>query len=192
MGIVEKAAKKRRIYKNVQGIVLSTVGVAGILAVAMIAPNVFQAFPRIAGNKYRFAYQAKTVAGRLAQKGLVRFVERGGRKFVELTAEGKCQLLFEQQRALLGPHRPFRWDKRWRLVMFDIPEKRRGVRDRLRGYMHQFGFLRLQDSAWIFPYDCEDVVALVKAELSTGASVLYAVIESIENDSWIRKHFSLK
>ncbi|MEK9154147.1 MAG: CRISPR-associated endonuclease Cas2 [Patescibacteria group bacterium] len=192
MGIVEKDAKKKRIYRNVQGIVLGVIGVAGILAVTMIAPNVFQAIPKLMGDKYKFAYRAKTVAGRLAQKGLVRFVERHGKKFVEITEKGRCQLLFEEQRALLGHHRPLRWDKRWRLVMFDIPEKRRKVRDRLRGYMHQFGFLRLQDSAWIFPYDCEDVVALVKAELSTGSSVLYAVIESIENDSWIKKHFSLK
>lgn len=191
MGDIERDAKKKRVKRDLQRIVLGVVGVAGILAVTLIAPNVFQAIPKLTGNKYKFAYRAKTVAGRLAQKGLVRFVERNGRKFVEITEKGRRQLMLEEGRTLLDARRPLRWDKRWRLVMFDIPEKRRKVRDTLRGYMRQFGFLRLQDSAWVFPYDCEDVVALVKAELSTGSAVVYAVVESIENDAWMKRHFHL-
>ena len=75
--------------------------------------------------------------------------------------------------------------------MLDIPEYRRKTRSRLRALMNDFGFLRLQDSVWVSPYDCEDLISLVKAELKVGKDILYAVVDQIENDSWIKKHFGL-
>lgn len=58
-------------------------------------------------------------------------------------------------------------------------------------FMRDFGFLRIQDSVWLSPYDCEELIALVKAELRLGKDVLYAIVEEIENDGWIKKHFNL-
>lgn len=75
--------------------------------------------------------------------------------------------------------------------MFDIPQRRRGTRDRLRRMMRDFGFLRIQDSVWLSPYDCEELIALAKAELRLGKDVLYAIVEEIENDRWIKKYFNL-
>jgi len=192
MGKVEKEAKIRRTKRNIQNAVLATAGAAGIVAVAMLAPNIFQALPRIAGDKYKLPYRAKTAAGRLAQKGLVRFVERNGARYIEITDEGRRALLLEGERADLLKKRKRRWDKRYRLIMFDIPQKRKGVRERLRRYMQTYGFLRIQDSVWLYPYDCEELAALLKSELRIGKDVLYAVVESIENDGWIKKHFKLK
>ena len=191
MGKMEAEAKDRRRKRYLQQAVLSAVGIAGILAVTMIAPNVFQALPRLTGNKYKFGYRARTAAGRLAQKGLLRFLEKDGRKYVEITETGKRALAFEAQKLALSARAHKRWDKRYRMVIFDIPEKRRGVRVRLRQTLQEFGFLRLQNSVWIFPYDCEDVIVLVKAELRIGKDVLYTIVEHIENDGWIRKHFEL-
>ena len=85
-----------------------------------------------------------------------------------------------------------RWDQRWRVIIFDIPERRRKIRDRLRSTMRELGFARLQDSVWVYPYDCEDLMALLKADLKLGVSVLYMVVEHIENDKYLREQFSLK
>ena len=57
--------------------------------------------------------------------------------------------------------------------------------------MKEMGFLRLQDSVWVFPYDCEEVIALIKADLRIGKDVLYTIVEKIENDKPIKKHFDL-
>jgi len=46
-------------------------------------------------------------------------------------------------------------------------------------------------SVWIFPYDCEDIITLLKKEYSFGREVLYMVVEEIEEDSRIRRHFKL-
>jgi phenylacetic acid degradation operon negative regulatory protein len=49
-----------------------------------------------------------------------------------------------------------RWDGRWRLVLFDVPENRRVARDKLRDYLHHRGFGYLQNSVWISPDDVSE------------------------------------
>ena len=57
--------------------------------------------------------------------------------------------------------------------------------------MREIGFVRLQDSVWVYPYDCEDFIALLKAELKIGRDVLYAIVDTIEHDKNLRQHFNL-
>ena len=190
MGTVEAGAKKKRQRRNLRNVALITIGTAGFIAVAAIAPSMFQLLGK-SGALARLKYQTKSVLGKLKQKGEIEFEERGGKKYVRLTERGEETLAFSQQKMLLANAKPRKWDHRYRLVMFDVPEKRKKIRERLRSQMQKVGFLRVQDSAWLYPYDCEEFMALLKADLHIGKDVLYAVIEEIENDNWIRKHFKL-
>ena len=45
--------------------------------------------------------------------------------------------------------KPKIWDKKWRIVVFDIPEKQRGARDSLRTYLKKLDFYELQKSIFI-------------------------------------------
>lgn len=171
--------------------VLSAVGLSGILLVGMAAPKTLQLLRYIPNNKYRFASQTRSTLSRLASSGQVRFIERNGKRYAKLTESGRNELLtLTHKFGRLGAQRR-RWDKRWRVVIFDIPEKKRGVRNRLRNMMSSFGFYRLQDSVWVYPYDCEDVMALLKTDLRLGSAALYMIVESIENDKHLREHFDL-
>lgn len=69
--------------------------------------------------------------------------------FLRLTPKGEARLEsgFPVVRRL-----NFQWDKKWRLVLFDIPEQDRVVRDRLRRQLVEMGFGMIQISAWITPY----------------------------------------
>lgn len=84
-----------------------------------------------------------------------------------------------------------RWDGRWRLVMFDIPERRKSDRERLRNLMTESGFKLFQESVWIFPYDCEDVITLLKIDMRLGNTVRYGIMEKLENDTAFRRMFDL-
>lgn len=190
MGSVEAGAGKKRKRRNMRNAVLITIGAVGFIAVAAIAPNTFQLLGR-SGALARLKYQTKGVLTRLKMKGEIEFVERDGKRYVRLTERGEESLAFERQKMLLVNSAPKRWDRRYRLVMFDVPEKRKKIREQLRFQMQGVGFLRIQDSAWVYPYDCEEFIALLKADLHIGKDVLYAVVEEIENDAWIRKHFGL-
>ena len=191
MGKLEQEAKSERRKGYVQKALLSVIAISGILVVAAVAPNVLQLIGGYPRGKYQFNHQLKSAASKLANKGLVRFEKRDGRNYMEITARGRQLLEHEQQREALLQRAKKRWDKRWRMVVFDIPEKYRKTRDRLRSTLRSLGFIQLQASVWVYPYDCEEVVTLLKTELKTGAQVLYAIVEKIEFDSRLRKHFNV-
>lgn len=190
MGLVESGAKKKRFKRNLRNAALMAIGLAGTIAVMAVALNMFQLLGRT-GALTRLKYRSKGVLSRLKYKGEIEFVERDGGKYVRLTALGEKILNLHREKLKLIDNEPKKWDRRYRLVIFDIPEKRKQIREHLRFEMQEVGFLRIQDSAWVYPYDCEEFIALLKADLHIGKDVLYAVVEEIENDKWIRKHFNL-
>lgn len=193
MGVIEAEARKKRRLGQIQSAVLATVAVTGFVLVATVAPKIFSLLEHIpAMKRARLKYRAKTVLGRLVIMGLIAFETRDGKKYARLTEDGKKVIAFERQKFALAKTKKRRWDGRWRVIIFDVPERRRLVRDHLRDTMQETGFAHLQDSVWIFPYDCEDFVALLKADLKIGTAVLYMVVEQIENDKHLRAHFNLK
>jgi len=191
MGKLEEEARWDRRKGYLQDAVLGTVAVAGILAVAMIAPNTLQLLGGMGGRKRRFGEQARTALGRLADKGLVTFEKRDGKSFARITLAGQKELALQEQMAALRIKKRKRWDKRYRVVIFDVPEHRRAIRNSLRNTMRSAGFLQLQQSVWVYPHDCEDLIALLKADLHIGKDVLYLIVEKIERDAWIKKHFGI-
>lgn len=191
MGKLESEARVERKKRYLQQAVLATLAVAGVLAVAMVAPNVVQVLGGFKSRKQRIAEQSKRALTRLAARGYVEFEERDGMHFARITPEGGRAMEMKRHKAELAARVGKRWDKRYRVVIFDIPVKRKGLRDRLRRVMISCGFLQIQKSVWLHPYDCEDLVALIKADLRVGKDVSYMIVESIENDAWIRRHFKL-
>lgn len=85
-----------------------------------------------------------------------------------------------------------RWDKKWRIVIFDIQEKRKGTRDELRRFLEKIGFLQIQDSVYMTPYPASKIIAMIKAGYGVGKNLLYIIADQIENDTHFKKHFNLK
>ena len=191
MGTVEQRARKVRRLRTFQKAALIAV-LAGAMVLTGAVPDFNKILRYFIGNKKgaRFNYRIKTALGRLAANGLVTFEEREGKRYARITEVGKQVLEFESLRDK-AMRKPRRWDGRWRVVLFDIPERRRRVRNQLRRFMQEFGFERLQDSAWIYPYDCEDIIALAKANFRIGADALYMIVEQLERDKHMREHFGL-
>lgn len=190
MGNLEETSRKRRRKQNIQHAVLAAIAVTGLVAFAAVAGNALQLLRYLPKEKYNFHHRAKSAAGRLVAKGYASWVEKGGKRFLRITPKGRKALAFEQAKAALKSQKK-KWDGRWRMVAFDIPERRGTVRPRLRSVMHEIGFVRLQDSVWVYPYDCEDFIALLKADLKIGKDVLYAIVDTLENDKSLRRHFNL-
>ncbi|MEK7179409.1 MAG: CRISPR-associated endonuclease Cas2 [Patescibacteria group bacterium] len=190
MGKLEEASRKRKKKRDIQHAVLAAVAITGVLAFAAVAPNALQLLKYLPNEKYNLRYRAKTTAGRLVAKGYAVWIERDGKKYLRLTPVGRKVFAFEQAKVTLKNQKK-KWDGRWRMIVFDVPERRRRIRTRLRAFMNEIGFVRLQDSVWVYPYDCEDFITLLKAELKIGKDVLYAIADTIEYDRGIRKHFRL-
>ena len=195
MGPIEQSAKKRREKQNLQKAVLGAVGVTGMLAVAVMAPNVLQLLKYLPKGKYQLDGRVRSAATRLREKGLITFETKNGNKYACLTQKGRAEVVLEQEKAILKNHtngKKKKWDGQWRMVIFDIPERRRATRLRLTSALREIGFLRLQNSVWVYPYDCEELITLFKVELKTGKDILYGVVAELEYDSPVREHFGLR
>ena len=184
---LEKNLRKRTRNKNIQKIILKTVEAAGVLAVALLAPNALQALKQVGllpKPHQREIFNSSR--HRLVKTGLLIY-ENG---FLRLTAKGrtKLQQLEHRDYKLVKPKR---WDKKWRILIFDIPERQRILRTQIRRTILSVGFMKLQKSVWVYPYDCEDFVNLIKADFKIGKDLLYLIVDSIENDKFIKEYFQL-
>ncbi|MDP3093860.1 MAG: CRISPR-associated endonuclease Cas2 [bacterium] len=83
------------------------------------------------------------------------------------------------------------WDKKWRLVIFDIPERLRQARDALREKLKQLGFYELQKSVFVFPYECEDEIDFVIEFFEMRQYVRTILAEKIDNELHLKKIFDL-
>lgn len=168
--------------------ILKSVAAVGVLSVALVAPNALQMLKMFGAKSYRRQREVVNRSrARLIESG---FLRRNGQGFMELTSKGETRLrLLEQNDYKISP--PKRWDKKWRVLIFDIPEKRRFLRDKVRLTLTAVGFKHLQHSVWVFPYDCEDFITLLKADFKIGKDLLYLTVDQIENDSNLREYFGL-
>lgn len=193
MEYLEKEIKIKDKRKNIQKIILSIIFSAGIIGVAIVAPNVLSVIKQIEGDSKRkknIKYSINDSFGRLVQKELIEIVEINGKKVVRVTPKG------EQSLSFLEKHNykikiPKKWDGRWRVVIFDIKETRSKMRLKLRQTLSEVGFVKLQNSVWIYPYDCEDLVSLLKVDFKLGQDLLYMIVEKLENDWKLKKLFNL-
>ena len=87
---------------------------------------------------------------RLKKEGLI---AEGEKKKFYLTAEGKEMVVYIKDRYSIL-EKP--WDKKLRLVVFDIPEKDKYLREWIRGELGLLLFKRLQKSVYIGKYSIPD------------------------------------
>ena len=83
------------------------------------------------------------------------------------------------------------WDGKWRLVVFDVPEKLKKGRNALREKLKKIGFHELQKSVFIFPYKCKDEVDFIVEFFNLRKYVRFGVLESIDNELHLKKVFDL-
>jgi hypothetical protein len=144
-------------------ILLQVALAGGILVLALAAPNVLQLFAPVFKQRSRSSWYPSGVKKRinsLARQKLVDIEEKGGVVRIQLTAGGKKKVL---SFALDGMQikSPSRWDGRWRIVAFDVPEKKRRGRDIFRQKLKELGFKEFQQSVWAHQHSCLEEVSFL-------------------------------
>jgi DNA-binding transcriptional regulator PaaX len=191
MGTLEDANKRNIRMTKIQKAILGCVAVAGVLGVAMVAPNAFQAL-KIFDVESKLTINTKRTLNksrkRLVDGGLLEYTKDGyltltqlGRKTLQKVENSNYQITI-----------PDKWDKKWRVLIFDIKESKKSLRDKVRNTLVSIGFVKLQNSVWVFPYDCEDLITLLKADFSIGREVLYMIVDRIENEETLLKYFGIE
>ena len=116
-----------------------------------------------------------TLISRLEKRGMVRKIKRGRKNHLKLTARGKELLL--KHRSASDKSRPS-WDRQWRLVIFDIPEKQAALRKYLTQYLHVLGFRKVQRSVWISPFDYQKNIIRYIRKLKLSDYVFFLQVKS--------------
>lgn len=117
----------------------------------------------------RWGRSARGVLAKLKKMGWAEKVQKADEVFYRITPKGEKE--FDK---VLRPLRTMgNWDGRWRLVMFDIPESKRDVRDRLRRALTKLGLGILQASVWISPNDIKKEVEEIGERLNLKGSIKF-------------------
>ena len=107
-----------------------------------------------------------------------------------LTDKGKKTMLLYNFEQMKIP-KAIRWDKKWRIITFDIPERLKNARNALREKLLYLGFAKYQKSVFIYPYKCKNEVDFVVEFLNLRPYVRYIEADSCDDDLNFRKYFEL-
>jgi len=114
-------------------------------------------------------------------------IDKNNRK-VYLLEKGALEFL----RLKIREKKP-RWDGKWRVIIFDVPEERRNQRDFLRRRLKWLGFKELQKSVWIFPYDIKKEIEelLTICNFDTQGDIRFLKVDKMEDDKDLKRLFGL-
>lgn len=168
---------------------------AGVMtAAALMAPNALQAFRPFIRSTKRSNDERERIRralARLRARRLVTVEWKGDRAILKVTEKGRHTLRRVMCEGLTIP-KPARWDGKWRLVAFDIPEKRAGVRHALRSKLEQLGFSRMQRSVFVHPHPCRDEIDFLTNFFHIEPFVQYLETPDLDHcEGSMRKRFGL-
>lgn len=130
------------------------------------------------------------VLERLKLGGYIELIKRAdGIEKARLTDRGKAKFLAYQFNSLVLPQSK-KWDKKWRMVLFDIPETKKNIRDSLRRKLKELGFLEFQKSVFVYPYSCRDEINFILNFWNIPEHVYY-IEAHITSDYKLCEHFRL-
>lgn len=96
-------------------------------------------------NAIKSLYQSRLIEERENENGSTSLVlSEGGRKKI---------LTYNIDN--ISINKPKKWDGKWRIVLFDIPNFKRKERDILRSILKRIGFAKYQESVFVIPYECK-------------------------------------
>lgn len=128
----------------------------GVLAAAILAPNIIQVLDRglrkldktlDARERQR---ESLRIIAYMKQRGLLAGDYEHGLKITNKARKRYEKIQLDELRIASQP----RWDGLWRIIIYDIPEKKKYARDALGSLLRQIGCFQLQKSTWITPFPC--------------------------------------
>lgn len=166
--------------------ILALAAMGGILTLFAIAPGLTKLANRVAvvgknadKNRYRRLWKAFYA---MKQNGLFEYQgeDKNGNQIYQLTEKGLHNVR-KFTLETLKIQKMSQWDQKWRLVIFDIPEKYKKARAALRDKLKEMGFYPLQKSAWVHPFSCEAEITFLKDVFQIHPFVEMLTIENLSN-----------
>lgn len=170
---MEFSQLQKKKFVNITHIILAIIAIAGFATLLAIAPGLGILAKPLLKKKPR----RDTLRKRLYELKHSGYIQRDSRGY-RLTRKGKDRLWKYDMKTLVIQKKQ-RWDKRWRVVLFDIPERRRKDRDLFRKDLTSLGFYALQRSVFLHPYPCQKEVLLLCKKYRISRYICFCEIEQL-------------
>ena|SRR3989338_4813355 len=190
MGL-NKGSKLSRLGQNQQKVLLLLFGGVG-LSLARTPKQYFRVVGEISrewkkindralNNAIRSLYQSRLIRERENPDGSLTMVltDHGKKKAITFNIDN------------LEIKKPKVWDKKWRMVTFDIPERKRAARDVLRETLKRMGFYEFQKSVFVHPYPCQNELDYIIEYYEIRSYVRIVLAAELDNELHLRKIFNI-
>lgn len=190
-----KREKQDKTYASVKEI-LTILAKGSILAFSLIAPNTLQLFASFKKDydpnfwkKYNFAYLKRTIK-RLEKQKLIKIEQKDNTQIVKIAQAGRQKILkYTLETLKIKP--PKVWDGKWRIVIYDIPDKKQYLRALIRGNLKNLGFLAIQESVYLIPFPCEEQIEFLRSFYNLGEHIKMIRADKIENERVYKEYFGV-
>ncbi len=194
-----KQESRDKKYASIKQI-LSFLGMGATIATAFIAPNAAGAIGKAffspsfshdpdGWKRFHKGYLKQSLK-RLEMQKLVKYAVEDGQDVVMITQRGKMKIL-KYSLEKLEVKKPDSWDQKWRVVIYDIPTRDKGLQLVIRDALKAMGFYQMQESVYLFPYPCLDEVEFLRSFYAAGSMVKYLLVTKLEDDQPYRQYFGL-
>lgn len=161
--------------------------VGGVTAASIIAPqlpaNLLKAY--LKNRKFQKSRFRRDL-GRLSARGDVSIANDS----IKITKKGETRIL-KYRIEDITIDKPSSWDKKWRLVIFDIPDYDKKKSNSLRYKLRDLGFIQYQKSIFIYPYPCQDQIDFIKEIFEVSAYVRLIIAIKIDDEDYFKRKFNL-
>lgn len=183
-----KTIKRNFYVKNILQIMAITTAIIIVSTSPYFWPKVLE---KLFKGEIKFKKRKKylNTFSYLKSKGMIKIEKKNKQIYISLTDKGK-RWAGKYQINDLEIKKPKTWDKKWRVVIFDIKTDQRIKRESLRGKLKQLNFYQIQKSVWVYPYECMGEIDLLRGFFGLSKNELKVILaERIEEDQEIRKYY---
>ncbi len=186
--------KKGEIAKKILLATATSVAVGGLIVTLAAMPALAPAlrpFVEWYKKQDRYGrYRIRKTFEQLRRERLIEFSEKDGETKIILTEAGQKKVLqYRFEDLKIKPME--KWDKKWRMVIFDIPENQKKARNALRQKLQELGFYQLQKSVWVHPHECRSEIDFIIEFFNISPYVRLAEVSRFDGDELIKKEFNL-
>jgi hypothetical protein len=132
----------------------------------------------------------KRILRRLEKQKLIKVKEEKGKQIVKITDAGRTRVL-KYAIEEIKIKEPIKWDGRWWLVSYDLPEEMAHLRSLIRRYFLSWGFCPIHKSVYLHAYPCGDEIEFLREYFGVGEYIKVFKVEKIENDKVFREFFDI-
>ncbi len=126
---------------------------------------------------------------RLHDQKVVELIDYKGQQVISLTKKGKTKFLKFKLEDISWESK--NWDRKWRLVIYDIGKLKRKSQDRFRRLLKEMNFYPLQKSVYLTPYQCQNEIDYLREYFNLGEEVLLIEVNRLENEKLYVDYFGL-